>query len=116
MDDKIVRRVVSRMKCVDCGGSYEEDRVSVIGHREDMWLLSVECAACARRSLTVVVVKGKEASGGITEFTKADLERIAGSAPVKADDVLDMHGFLQSFNGDFMAAFMDDGKEHMDRS
>lgn len=116
MDDKIVLRVVSRMKCADCGGPYEEEKVKLMGHREDLWLLSVECAACARRSLAVVVVKGQEGSGGMTELTEADLERVAGVAPVKTDEVLDMHSFLQTFDGDFAAAFMDGGKEQADQS
>ena len=41
----------------------------------------------------------------MTDLTKAELDKFAQSSPVSADDVLNLHGFLDNFNGDFVKLF-----------
>jgi hypothetical protein len=36
-----------------------------------------------------------------SELTPAELRVVAQQPPITADDVLDMHGFLEEFDGDF---------------
>ena len=105
MDDKFIKKLISNMKCTVCGRPYEAGRVNVLGHKEDLWFLSVSCAACSSRGLVAGVVKEGKASRIATDLTKAELDGLATSPPVSTDDVLEIYSFLKEFSGDFSCLF-----------
>jgi ribosomal protein L44E len=105
MDDKFVKKLFANMKCGVCGQSYESTNVNVLGHREDLWFLSVYCPACKSQGLVAAVIKEGKLPEVITELSEAERAKFSAASSVDSDDVLDMHIFLEKFSGDFSSLF-----------
>ena len=105
MDDKFIKKLLANMKCGVCGHSYDSANVNILGHREDLWFVTVFCPSCNSKGIVAAIVKEEKAPEIITEFTEADSDRFSGAPLIDSDDVLDMHTFLQRFDGDFSALF-----------
>jgi hypothetical protein len=105
MDDKFIKKLLSNMKCGVCGHNYEFANVNVIGHREDLWFVTVFCPSCRSKGLVAAIVTEDKQLEVITELTEAELTKFSASPSVGSDDVLDMHTFLEKFDGDFLSLF-----------
>jgi hypothetical protein len=125
-DSQIRRIVVDRMdRCTVCHRRFVEDDVEVVSRKSDVWLMIVQCKDCHSRSFAAVVgdssapvdtesLFGFRPDGSIevTFETDADyfeIEQPEGERvpPVDVDDLLEMHEFLGSFDGDFKSLFRD---------
>ena len=104
MEEKLIKRLMSSMKCEECGKNYEAYNVDVLGHREDMWFLRVHCATCQTQCLVAAVVKEEKVLEAVNDLTDAKMGQ-GHLEEVVVDDVLDMHNFLTDFNGDFLRLF-----------
>ncbi|HJX70237.1 MAG TPA: hypothetical protein VJ441_03995 [Dehalococcoidia bacterium] len=89
------------MKCGVCGQSYESTDINVLGHREDLWFLSVYCPACKSQGLVAAVIKEGKLPEVITELSEAERAKFSATPPIGSEDVLDMHILLDKFSGDF---------------
>ena len=104
MEEGLIKRLVTSVKCNACGQRYEADDIEVIGHNEGLWFLRAFCSACHAQSIVAAVVKEGEAPQLITDLTDAELDKFR-NIEIMSDDVLDMHNFLEEFNGDFSRLF-----------
>lgn len=123
-DNQIRRIVVERMdRCSVCHRRFVEDDVEVVSRKSDVWLMIVQCKDCHSRSFAAVVgdtsapidtesLFGFRADGSIEITFEADGEFVdiepldeGQQEPVTLDDLLEMHGFLDSFDGDFKSLF-----------
>lgn len=128
-DNQIRRIVVERMdRCTVCHRRFVEDDVEVVSRKSDVWLMIVQCKDCHSRSFAAVVgdttapidtesLFGFRSDGSIeitfeTEGEFFDIEEATDEMiiPVDVDDVLEMHTFLDSFDGDFKSLFSDQPK------
>ncbi len=105
MEEKLIKRFMTSIKCSVCGQRYEVDNVKVLGHQEDLWFLSVFCSACQTQCLVAAAVKEGRIPKVITDLTEAELERFKKMDNLTADELLDMHSFLEDFDGDFLQLF-----------
>ena len=106
MEEGIIKKLITSMKCSACGQCYEVGNIEILGHHEDLWFLSVFCPSCRNQYLVAAVVSAQErAPEIITDLTEADLVRLRDTGRLTADEVLDMHGFLKEFDGDFSQLF-----------
>lgn len=105
MEDNLIKRLMTSIKCAVCGRHYEESQISVLGHQQDLWFLTASCAACHTRCLVAVVVKKDGIPEVVTDLTEEEMAKFWDVAAPTADDVLDMHGFLKGFDGDFGRLF-----------
>jgi chromosome condensin MukBEF MukE localization factor len=84
-----------------------------------MWMLMVSCGECNARNFVAAVIgdgDAEEAQLALRrlgeEHVRSDIDTVddvvspPGDA-VSVDDVLDVHAFLQEFDGDFLALFRD---------
>ncbi len=125
-DHQIRRIVVDRMdRCSVCHRRFVEDDVEVVSRKSDVWLMIVQCKDCHSRSFAAVVgeasnsfdpesLMGFRSDGTIEisfemegESLDIDMPEREESPPVDVDDLLEMHDFLESFDGDFNALFAD---------
>jgi hypothetical protein len=114
--------VVRRLdRCRICHRQYEANDVNIISRQDEMWMMSVECTDChARNFVAAVLNEGDPAQAELalrrlTELNEqflpiASIEQIEepppiATDPVGASDVVDMHEFLEAFDGDFSAMF-----------
>jgi DNA-directed RNA polymerase subunit RPC12/RpoP len=110
-------------RCVVCHHQFETDDITVISREKDMWTMLVECTDChARNFVAAVLADGdpEEAQLALRRLSErairelnspdepepiAELEKAPDFGPVTASDVVDMHEFLKTFDGDFKALF-----------
>jgi hypothetical protein len=121
-ENRIRKIVLERLgACRVCHRIHDGDDVHVISQNPDVWMMVVECPDCHTRSFVAAVVDEKQA-----DEAQIALRRLAGehdrqlpldqtgsadtvapepSEPLTEDDVLAMHDFLSTFNGDFRRLF-----------
>lgn len=100
------RTVVSVLEhCSKCTQQYSLDDARVIERQGELWVLSIRCSRCDAQAYVAAVV---DADGtdidDVTEWSE-DGSGDARDDRVTVDDVLDLHEFLESFDGDFSALF-----------
>jgi len=117
----IKKMVVRRLdRCRVCHRTYQAGDVNVISRQDEMWMMSVECLDChARNFVAAVLNEGDPAQAEIalrrlTELNE-QLQPIASIEdldpepetldPISSSEVVDMHEFLEEFDGDFVAMF-----------
>jgi len=114
-----VRRIILSVleECSQCHYPHSLDDFQVVGRRDGLWVLRVHCTACHAEVYVAAVVG--EAGFDIAETdgidwldandlaVEAEIEETIEDEPepVTVDDVLDMHEFLETFDGDFHALF-----------
>ena len=105
MEESLIKRLITSIKCTACGEHYEEGNINVIEHSKEVWLLRVLCSSCHVRCLVAAIIRGDEKAEIITDLTEGELEKLRDVDVVRVDDVLDMHKFLKDFDGDFSRLF-----------
>lgn len=104
MEERLIKKLMTSMKCESCGRHYEVYDIDILGHREDLWFMRVLCPTCHSQSLVAAVVREEKGPAVITDLTENELKAKNDSA-IEVDDVLDMHRFLGNFDGDFLRLF-----------
>ena len=119
-EKQIKRIVLDRMeRCSVCHRGFEPDDVHVLSRKSDMWMLMVSCGECQARNFVAAVIgdgDAEEAQLALRRLgeehvrTRTDVEpedEGEPGEPVSVDDVIEIHQFLQGFDGDFKALFRD---------
>ena len=116
-DKQIKRIVLDRMeRCSVCHRDFEPDDIHVLSRKSDMWMLMVSCGECQARNFVAAVIGDGDAEEAQLALRKLGEEHIRTREmepddpgelpdPVSIDDVLEVHEFLQGFDGDFQALF-----------
>ena len=117
-DKQIKQIVLDRMeRCSVCHRGFEPDDVHVLSRKSDMWMLMVSCGECQARNFVAAVIGDGDAQEAQLALRRLGEEHIRSSREIEdedageprdlvsIDDVLEIHEFLQSFDGDFQALF-----------
>lgn len=105
MDESLIKQLITSITCGSCGKNYDEDHIEIIEHKEEMWFLRVSCPSCKLKCLVAAIIREDGESEVVTDLTPDELEKFKNSEVISEDDLLDMHGFLRNFDGDFPHAF-----------
>jgi hypothetical protein len=119
-EKQIKRIVLDRMeRCSVCHRGFEPDDVHVLSRKSDMWMLMVSCGECQARNFVAAVIGDGDAEEAQLALRRLGEEHVRSrnsiepedvgppSEPVSVDDVIEIHQFLQGFDGDFKALFHD---------
>lgn len=111
-EERIKRLILAAVpRCSACQHSYAVADFAVIDHREHLWMITVRCADCQHQGFITAVVEGHGIEerhaprASRAEFFTEETARIVPYNPVTVDDLLDLHDFLDDFNGDFARLF-----------
>lgn len=125
-EGRIKNIILRRMsRCVVCHREFTPDDIAVVSHDHDIWTMVVECEDCHARNFVAAVLNdadAEEARGAIERLTKDAIDTFAtrrgrptggddhhdAGPVVDSSDVIDMHEFLDTFDGDFRALFRRD--------
>lgn len=125
---QIKQNILERIdRCSVCHREFLTDDLKVIRREQGFWVIAVTCNDCHNRNLVAAVLNDgdtAEARSALRELSRSagyDIqfgdEPAVTDAPfgeghdvdpgpaVDAGDVLDMHEFLQEFDGDFQRLF-----------
>ena len=105
MNEALIKKLMSAMKCSACGESYQINNIKIVGHQDDTWFLNISCISCQRQSFVIAIMKGDKPPEIITDLTEKEAAKISQSRTINADDMLDIHNFLKDFDGDFSRLF-----------
>lgn len=101
MEEGFVKKLMTSIKCGACGRCYQVDDISTLGHQQDLWFLGAFCTVCHARCLVVAVVKEDRMPEFITDLAETELSKFRDMGRITADEMLDMHNFLENFDGNF---------------
>jgi hypothetical protein len=120
-DVTMKRIVLDRMeRCSVCHRNFSTDDVHIINRQPDMWTMLVECTDCHSRNFVAALINDgdptearlalRRLSDAVAEETidepVADpADTLPPGDPVSAGDVVDMHAWLDAFDGDFKRLF-----------
>lgn len=120
-ETQIKRIVLNRMeRCSICHRDFGPEDIRVVSRKNDMWMLVVTCSECHGRNFVAAVMADgdtEEAQIALRQLSRdgtskpIEITEVRDRAeedrgePVSAEDVLDMHEFLDGFNGDFRRLF-----------
>ena len=99
---RFIRQLITNIRCGVCGRRYELDDVRILNHQGDLWVMGVTCANCRTQGLVFATVTEAEAPEVIADATPEELARFQEMPQINADDVLDIHEFLEGFDGDLI--------------
>ena len=100
MNEELIRRAISSIKCSVCGSKYHPENVTIIGHHDDLWILRLHCLTCNTKGLVAALVKKRETHQSDTDLSNTELIKFKRIEPVGVNDVLDMHNFLKDSDED----------------
>jgi DNA-directed RNA polymerase subunit RPC12/RpoP len=120
-DVTMKRIVLDRMeRCSVCHRHFSTDDVHIINRQPDMWTMLVECTDCHSRNFVAALMNDGDptearlalrrlsdsvAEAAIEEPVVDPADTLSPGAPIDAGDVVDMHTYLDEFDGDFKRLF-----------
>ena len=105
MEEELIKRLMTSIKCGVCGRCYEVDDINILGHHQELWFLGAFCPACHTWCLVAAVVKRDKVPELVTDLTEVELSKFENGDVITVDEVLDMHNFLKNFNGNASQLF-----------
>jgi hypothetical protein len=102
---RLVLRLLTRLRCSECGRLYDAEDFVLVHRWQDVWILSTRCRHCNDSCHVVVFMHLQAEAEPIGDLTPDELGTVDEWPAITADDVLDVHALLQEFNGDFDKLF-----------
>lgn len=122
-DVRIKRIVLDRLeRCSVCHRHFDTDDIHIINRKTGMWTMLVECTDCHSRNFVAALLEDgdvDEAQLALRQLSEKAIRELVRDVdgqpiepegptdgdPVTASDVVDMHSFLDAFDGDFKRLF-----------
>lgn len=102
--ERLLRQLLSIYRCSSCHQRFDRDRFSVLARHDRLWVVSARCSSCQTRQVFWVSLRdGVQIAPH--EVTPVEHRRFSLLPAISSDDVLDMHEFLERFDGDFHGLF-----------
>ena len=109
---KLLKKLHIMMRCPNCGKSYHLEEISIRGYLDQTYFLNMDCSNCHIPVFATVAISG-DTSGISDTKPENQLENLnqpnnllEKSQPlIQNDDILEMHKFLEDFDGDFSRNF-----------
>jgi len=101
---QILKTLTEMMHCPHCGDVYTLDQVQYISQIEGYCLLQVSCKSCHVSVWVNFFVENSLAKQSL-EFDLKNLEA-SDESPITADEVIDFHQEIYSFDGNFKKIFI----------
>jgi hypothetical protein len=97
---RLVVKLVTRLRCVECGRLYDVEDFALVHRWQDLWVLSTRCRHCDELCHVVVYMRLDAEPEPLIDLTPEEILAVDGLPPITADDVLDVHNLLEAFEGD----------------
>ena len=97
---RFLREQAKDYDCSVCGTNHSRSEIKVLGKVDAMWIVRVTCSKCETSFKLLVAVEEKTAERPVKRASTR-----ARRPALTADDVIDAHDLLESFDGDVTALF-----------
>ncbi len=97
----LLKNFLQNQYCNSCGERLKDANVEILAESENHVLAQIDCPHCgAEHIATISEQKRKENNMDNKKNTP-----LANSTPITSNDVLDVHKFLQNFDGNYSSLF-----------
>ena len=104
--ERLLKQIISNQRCSICRRGFDGGQVRVAAHPEQLWIVGVRCALCRNQQVFYVALRENDAEADFfRDMTEEEEVRFDAMPAVSFDDVLDMHLFLTTFDGNFKQLF-----------
>ena len=97
--------VFGTVRCANCGATYGQDSIALVGNRNEYWFVRCSCESCGTQGLGVVIVKGVAEGPPSERSERAGVLVPADDLRMRVDDVLEAHELLRDYVGDAHGLF-----------
>jgi hypothetical protein len=97
-----LRELAKDYNCSVCGTNHSRSDIRVLGKLESAWIVRVTCSKCLTAFKLLVVPEDEKA---VVTPVKEEPDQKARRPAVSADEVIDAHEFLESYQGDVRTLF-----------
>jgi hypothetical protein len=97
---RLVLKLVARLRCPECGQSYDSHDFILVDRQPDAWVLGVQCHQCGASSHILIVMDLRSKAEPVADLSPEERRIVDGWPPITGDDVLDVHEILDEFDGD----------------
>jgi DNA-directed RNA polymerase subunit RPC12/RpoP len=98
---QLVLKLMSQLRCSECGRLYKREDFALVHRGEDIWLLNARCPECSQSSHVIIFMQLDAQRDLAIDLTLEELRQAGDWSPITFDDVLDVHALLEEFDGDF---------------
>jgi len=96
---QIMKHLKKNLPCSTCGKKFTDEGISLISSLNNALLFHFTCAGCKNELIAEVsIIEQTQSVNRLNINTKK-------ADAVKPNDVLDIHNFLNNFDGDFIRLF-----------
>jgi len=118
--EELIKNIQAMIKCPSCGNSYKKENINFLGQLGEAVLVQLNCYACKMPVMATIVVSGTNRGAPnlkdlerysqdmpklFSEMNNRGIKRGGANEKITSDEIIDMHGFLEDFNGDFEKEF-----------
>lgn len=97
--ERLIRQLMTNVDCAICGHSFQLSDVHVLGHEDQVWLLTTMCTHCHSHGIIIAILE-IERPVPAHELSGVEETWFQDASLVGVDDVLEMHYLLEGFDGD----------------
>jgi hypothetical protein len=100
---ELLRSRARRYRCIQCGESMADCRISVLDQRGNRALVRVTCASCKDENLLELIFQTETgAAAGRRGRSPLDEGRPRDPSPITPDELLELHELLDRHDGGFV--------------
>ena len=103
---RLLREQAKDYNCSVCGTNHSRSEIRLLGKVDSMWIVRVTCAKCDTSFKLLVAIEDGQRAKRIRREPAARDRR----PPLGADDVIDAHEILETYEGGISALFAVDRK------
>jgi hypothetical protein len=115
--NQIIRYLKKTLPCSQCQTPYDNAGIEVLSTFDDQGLFNLNCFQCNNQLLVHITISddekhlsdpkkvGRQSIRAHRSLTDKDFTTTVHESYISTDDVIDMHTFLNQFNGDFKKLF-----------
>ncbi len=104
MNESIMKKLIASINCGVCHELYNADNIKILGHEDDMWVISAICSKCKTKALVATIVEEEDIES-IADLSEIEYLEVKDGEPVHIGDVLDMQEFLNNYSGNLSEMF-----------
>lgn len=108
---RIMELLSTILHCPVCNNKYNAEQTNIIEENADKYegspmLVHSDCESCKSSVVFSISLDGPEvlSVGMVTDLTSQDARKFRDNRGISADEVLDFHEFVKTFDGDFERA------------
>ncbi|HBG82015.1 TPA: hypothetical protein DDW69_04245 [candidate division CPR2 bacterium] len=99
--NKILEKLKSTLKCPLCGKAYDKNEIKYLGTFNFSYLLEMNCQHCDLAVMATVIMNPQKNK---LDLIRGELKKFEEAEEISADELIELHEFLDKFDGNFKKA------------